>query len=278
MNITFWKMHGAGNDFILVDDRAQTFPVCDNAWLARIAARKTGVGCEGIILIQPSERADFRMKFFNPDGSEVEMCGNGARCVARLAHEIGIASERMKIETVAGVLKAEVDENMVRLHMTPPTDYRMDQWLPLTLPSPQGGEDKGEGLNHSFVNTGVPHVVVEIDVLDACDVQGLGARIRYHEIFTPAGTNANFISVTGPQSLRIRTYERGVEAETLACGTGIVAGALIAARLGRTKPPVSVTPASSDVLTVDFKLTAKGAKNVTLLGPAVHVFKGTLEY
>lgn len=284
-------MHGAGNDFILVDDRAQTFPVCDNVWLARIAARRTGIGCEGVILIQPSEKADFRMRFFNPDGNEVEMCGNGARCVARLAREIGAAPERMKIETIAGVLEAEVDENMVRLHMTPPTDYRMDQWLPLTLPSPQGGEDKGltlssprggedkgEELNYSFVNTGVPHVVVEADDIDTCDVQGLGARIRYHDNFAPAGANANFISVTGPQSLRIRTYERGVEAETLACGTGIVAGALIAARLGRTKPPVSAMAASGDILTVDFQLTAEGAENVTLLGPAVHVFKGILEY
>lgn len=261
-------MHGAGNDFILVDDRAQTFPVCDNVWLARIAARKTGVGCEGVILIQPSERADFRMKFFNPDGSEVEMCGNGARCVARLAHEIGVAPERMKIETVAGDLAAEVMGDKVRLKMMDPRDWQLDQRL----------EIDGKKIRYCFVNSGVPHVVVEADVLDACDVQGLGARIRYHEIFTPAGTNANFISVTGSQSLRIRTYERGVEAETLACGTGIVAGALIAARLGRTKPPVSVTPASGDILTVDFQLTDKGAKNVTLLGPAVYVFKGTLEY
>jgi len=268
MNIPFWKMHGACNDFILVDDRALTFPASDTAWLGRVAARRSGVGAEGIILIQPSDQANFRMRFFNPDGSEVEMCGNGARCVARLAHDIGAAPANMTIATVAGILKAAILGDQVRLHMTPPKDWRINRTLTLAR----------KKIAYSFVNSGVPHAVVEVKDLAACDVQALGAGIRHHKDFAPKGTNADFIAATGPRTLRLRTYERGVEAETLACGTGIVASALVAARLGRVTPPVQVTAASGDVLTVDFRLTKNGAEEVTLLGPAVHVFKGTLEY
>ena len=268
MRVDFWKMHGAGNDFILADDRALAFPATDQAWIARVAARRTGVGCEGVILIQPSDQASFRMRFFNPDGSEVEMCGNGARCVARLAHEIGAAPADMTIETAAGILRAAAMGGQVRLHMTPPRDWRLAGSLILAR----------KKIAYHFVNSGVPHAVVPVKDLAACDVQALGSGIRYHKDFAPKGTNANFIAVTGPQALHIRTYERGVEAETLACGTGIVAAALVAGRQGWVKPPVRVTAASGDVLTVGFRLTRNGAEDVTLLGPAVHVFKGTLDY
>jgi len=267
MNIPFWKMHGAANDFILVDDREASFPLNDTAWLAGIAARRTGVGCEGVILIQPSDKADFRMRFFNPDGSEVEMCGNGARCVARLAHEIGIAPRNMTIDTLAGILRAEALGNSVKLRLTPPSDWRVGRSL----------ECEDTKIEYSFVNTGVPHVVVPVEDLDACDVMALGRLIRRHKDFAPAGTNVNFIKKTGPQSIRVRTYERGVEAETLACGTGIVASALISAKLGQVTPPVSVSVAGGD-LSVDFQLTDSGAEEVTLLGPALHVFQGVLDY
>jgi diaminopimelate epimerase len=267
MRIAFWKMHGAGNDFILVDDRSETFPASDSGWIARIAQRRTGVGCEGVLLIQKSAQADFRMRFFNPDGREAEMCGNGARCVARLAHEIGAAPRAMSIETAAGILRAEAMEDRVRLTMTDPRDWRLGRRLVAG----------GVGVDYGFVNTGVPHAVVFRDDLDACDVAGLGAAIRYHPDFAPAGTNANFVKKTGPRSIRVRTYERGVEAETLACGTGIVASALVAARAAGVQPPVDVTARGGDVLSVDFRLTADGAERVTLLGPAVHVFRGTLD-
>ncbi len=267
MTIPFWKMHGAGNDFILVDDRAETFPATDAAWLRTIGTRKTGVGCDGIILIQPSDTANFRMRFFNPNGREAEMCGNGARCVARLAYEIGAAPSPMTIQTQAGVLRAEMEGDQVRLWMTDPRDWLMDQTLTLN----------GETVTYGFVNTGVPHAVVEVDDLDALDVQKRGAALRHHPAFAPAGANANFIQVTGPQALRVRTYERGVEAETLACGTGMVASALVAAAAGRVVPPVQVIPTGGDVLSVDFVLNGTDARETTLLGPAVHVFKGELE-
>ena len=268
MDISFWKMHGAGNDFILADDRAGTFPAADREWIASVTARRTGVGAEGVILIQPSDKADFRMRFFNPDGGEVEMCGNGARCVARLAYEIGAAPVRTTIDTVAGILKADVIGDSVRLEMTKPKDWRLNQVL----------EAAGRRFAYGFVNSGVPHVVAEVDDLEEIDVARYGAAIRSHADFAPAGTNANFISVDGPQSLSVRTYERGVEGETLACGTGVVASALIAGKLGWAKPPVSVRCASGDVLEVNYRLTQDGAEEVALLGPAVHVFHGVLTY
>lgn len=268
MLIPFHKMHGAANDFIVVDDRQQTFPAHDRAWMAKIMSRNTGVGSEGILLIQPSETADFRMRFFNPDGGEVDMCGNGARCIARLASELGVATQTMSFDTLAGVVAAEVQGETVRLTMTPPKDWRMDQSLKLN----------GETISYHFVNSGVPHVVVEVPDVAAVDLPRLGAAIRYHETFAPGGTNANFITVTGSNSLRLRTYERGVEAETPACGTGIVAAGLIAGRAGRVAPPVLITSAGGHELTVDFRLTANGADEVTLTGPAEHVFQGTLDY
>jgi diaminopimelate epimerase len=267
MKIPFWKMHGAANDFILVDDRAQTFPAADRDWLARVASRRTGVGCEGVILIQPSDKADFRMRFFNPDGGEVEMCGNGARCVARLAFEIGVATELMSIDTVAGILKAQVLGEAVRLTMTEPQELLMNRTL---------STDDGPLAYHS-VNTGVPHVVVPVDDLDGCDVMALGRMIRYHADMAPAGTNVNFIMTSGPDTIRVRTYERGVEAETLACGTGMVASALVAQQLGMVSAPVTVMPASGDQLHVDFTFSDGVPADVTLLGPAVHVFQGNLE-
>lgn len=268
MNLSFWKMHGAGNDFVLIDDRELRFPLDDAERLRKLAVRRTGIGCEGIILIQPSDRADFRMRFFNPDGREVEMCGNGARCVARLAHDLGAAPEQMTIETVAGILKAGACGDRVRLGMTPPLGWRT------------GGElamPDGAPLRFGFVNTGVPHVVVETDDLDACDVHTLGSAIRYHAEFAPSGTNANFMRIEGADGVRVRTYERGVEGETLACGTGVVASALIAARLDKVRPPVKVRTASGDTLTVSFRLTQDGAEDVVLEGPAVYVFTGTAE-
>jgi diaminopimelate epimerase len=269
MRIPFWKMHGAGNDFVLVDDRSLSFPSKDPRFLQGIAERRFGVGSDGIILIQPSESAHFRMRFFNPDGGEVEMCGNGARCVARLAAEIGAAPRQMKFDTVAGVIRADVNtEGRVRLVMTEPKGWAFNQTL----------EIAGQKLTYHFVNSGVPHAVVEVPDVAKTDVAGLGRAIRYHPQFQPAGTNANFITLTGPDSLTVRTYERGVEAETLACGTGITACGLMMGKLGKVKTPVHITCASGDVLDVDFTPTNDGATQVTLTGPAAHVFEGQLDY
>lgn len=266
--IPFWKMHGAANDFILVDDREQTFPAHDRDWLAQIVSRNTGVGSEGFILIQPSDRADFKMRFFNPDGNEAEMCGNGARCVARLAHEIGAAPPTMSIETMAGVVQAELKGEIVQLRMTDPTDWKMHQQL----------KANDTDITYHFVNSGVPHVVMETEEAKSVDLLTLGSTIRHHPAFAPQGTNVNFISLKGADTLRVRTYERGVEGETPACGTGIVASALIAGKLGRVGSPVRIISTSGNTLEVHFMLTEKGAEEVILMGPAVHVFEGIVRY
>jgi len=265
-SLPFWKMHGAGNDFILVDDRKGTFPCSDGAFIRDITHRRTGVGSDGVILIQDEPSADFRMRFFNPDGGEVEMCGNGARCVARLANEIGAAPKDMAFQTVAGLIRASVNDGLVTLTMTPPKDWRLNFSLDI----------EGTTYTAHFVNSGVPHVVIEVEDVASVDLQRLGAAIRYHTAFAPAGTNANFIQVTGPDSLTVRTYERGVEGETLACGTGMVACGLIAGKLGRVSHPVRITCASGDVLSVDYTDAGDDAGDVRLTGPAVHVFQGHL--
>jgi diaminopimelate epimerase len=267
MNTHFWKMHGAGNDFVLIDDREQAFPDQDHGLIRRLAQPKYGIGSEGVILIQPSETSDFRMRFYNPDGGEVEMCGNGARCVARLAHEIGAAPRSMSFDTMAGLIQAEVlKDQRVKLTMTEPKDWILNGELDLD----------GQNLPFHFVNSGVPHVVLVVENLAQADVASIGAALRYHSRFQPAGTNVNLIEITGPDSLSVRTYERGVEAETLACGTGMVASGLVAGALGLVSIPVRITCAAGDVLEVNYQATPHGAEGVTLTGPAVHVFEGDI--
>ncbi len=267
MKIAFWKMHGAGNDFILVNDRRAEFPCVQTGLIRMLCARNTGIGSEGLIVLRPSTAADFRMLFFNPDGSNAAMCGNGARCAARLAHELGLAPAQMTIETGAGLVRAGTKGDGVQLHLPPPGNWRMHQ--PLAVP---GLPD----LYH-YVNTGVPHAVIETAALDSMNLQQMGSAIRHHPDFAPHGTNVNFMTVTGADALRLRTYERGVETETPACGTGSVACALVAGRLGKVRPPVHVTCARGDVLEVGYRLSAAGADEVTLLGPALHVFEGQIE-
>ena len=261
MNIPFWKMHGAGNDFILVDDRSLRFPGADPAFVIRLCDRRRGIGSEGLLLIQPSATADFRMRFFNPDGSEADLCGNGARCIARLAHEIGAAPADMRIETAAGAVRAEVLHPLVRLHLPPPKDWHLNFSIVW----------KNQEIPLHFVNSGVPHAVCVVGDLATVNVPELGSFIRHHPLFAPAGTNADFIQLTGPQSLSIRTYERGVEAETLACGTGIAAAALVAEKTELVNAPVRVTTAGGDVLEVD-------TSPLTLTGPAEHSFRGEIDY
>lgn len=260
MKISFYKMHGAGNDFIVVDDRALRFPIADAAFIERICERRTGIGSDGILLLQPSEIADLKMRFINPDGNEVEMCGNGARCFARLAFDLGAAPEQMAIETVAGTIRAEILGDQVRLTLTDPVDWRM-------------GLDAGLARLVDFVNTGVPHVVARVDDLENLDIQASGSQIRHHDLFAPDGTNANFIKVETDGTLSVRTYERGVEAETLACGTGATAVALVAERQGWVQLPVAVHCAGGYDLTID-----SGAGGTTLSGGAATVFEGEVEY
>ncbi len=261
-------MHGAGNDFILVDDRDNRFPIGATEWLRSVSARRTGIGSDGFILIQTSDIADFRMRFINPDGGEVDLCGNGVRCVARLANELGVAGEEMSVQTGAGVVTARVQDNSIQVEMPPPKDWQFEKSLEVSTGP----------LTYSAVDTGVPHVVITVDDLNNLDINEIGLKIRHHEEFSPAGTNVDFVQITGPSSLKIRTYERGVERETLACGTGIVAVGILGCRSGVVSAPVQVTCAGGDVLEVNCDLTDEAVENITLTGPAIHVYQGTIEH
>lgn len=256
MKLSFEKMHGAGNDFILVDDRAISFPLENRALIARFASRPDGIGSEGVIFVRPSVRADFAMRFFNPDGSEAELCGNGARCVAAFAFETGVVSSRtMHFETRAGDVRAEV---------------LGDGRVKIALPDPRD-------LRPNFVNSGVPHAIVPVDDLVHAPVEAEGRRIRYSSAFAPAGTNVDFVKWTGPKSLAIRTYERGVEAETFACGTGSVASALVGVAQYQLQFPVTVTTARGYELVVDGRWERQRFSSITLTGPVQRVFSGVIE-
>jgi diaminopimelate epimerase len=265
--LRFTKMNGAGNDFILLDNRAGDIQLNRNQ-IARLCDRHRGVGADGILLLEkPSDHADFRMRYFNADGGEAEMCGNGARCFARFANKITGKKGRISFETPAGVIAAELSGDLVTLRMTEPTDLRLDIKLRVA----------NETKTVHFINSGVPHVVIPASRIDEVDVRREGAAIRHLEMFSPKGANVNFIEKRGPKKIAIRTYERGVEDETLACGTGIVASALIFAATENASSPINVLARGGDELQVGFEKTGAKFKNVILTGPAEFVFEGTVE-
>jgi len=263
----FTKMNGAGNDFILIDNRAGDIRL-DRSQITRLCDRHRGIGADGILLLEKaSNNADFRMRYFNADGGEAEMCGNGARCFARFANKIAGAHKRISFETPAGVIAAELVNELVTLQMTEPTDLRLNIELPV-------GEERK--IVH-FINSGVPHVVIPVPGFDDVNVCKEGSAVRRHKMFSPKGANVNFIEKLGPNKIAVRTYERGVEDETLACGTGIVASALIFATLENTNGPVTVIAHGGDKLQVGFDKSDNRFRNVTLTGPADFVFDGTID-
>jgi len=265
--LRFTKMNGAGNDFILFDNRTGSIAL-DRTQIAQLCDRHRGVGADGILLLEkPTNRADFRMRYFNADGGEAEMCGNGARCFARFANKIAGQKAQLSFETPAGVISAELAGDLVTLQMTEPTDLRLN--IDLSTP--------GENKTVHFINSGVPHVVIPVAKIDDADVRRHGAAIRHHKMFSPNGTNVNFIEKRGPNQIAIRTYERGVEDETLACGTGIVASALIFAANEKSSSPITVTTRGGDELQVGFDKADEGFRNVTLTGPAEFVFEGSID-
>ncbi|MFU8819618.1 MAG: diaminopimelate epimerase [Desulfurivibrio sp.] len=267
--VSFTKMSGAGNDFILLDHRRPLFEdtVAAQRFAKAVCERKFSVGADGLILIENSEQADFRWQFFNADGSIAEMCGNGARCAARFAHERGIAPARMTFLTLAGMIEAEVAGSAVLLTMTPPGAGRLNQRL--------AGPDGREVTIHSL-NTGVPHAVIFPDEIEQAPVREWGHHFRFHPHFAPAGSNVNFVGLVGENLLKVRTYERGVEDETLACGTGAVASALVAARLGRVASPTRIITSGREELVIHYRLTGEDFSQVRLEGPADFIYEGAL--
>jgi diaminopimelate epimerase len=267
--IPFEKMSGTGNDFVIIDNRTLGIPLAEQADLARkICRRMFSVGADGLFFIEESTVADFGWNFYNADGSVAEMCGNGSRCAARFAFRHGIAGKKMKFATLAGIIEAEIgeEEAVVRVRMTPPHDFRLG--LSLII----GNEERAVG----YVDTGVPHAVIFVDS-DDVPVNTWGRTVRFHQLFEPRGANANFVRLLPDGRLKVRTYERGVEAETMACGTGAVAAALIAAVQKRVESPVEVITSGGEMLTILFDLfDGPVADNVFLQGPTRLVCSGNL--
>jgi len=266
-NIEFWKMNGSGNDFILIDNRDGKVPERDMCALVKGACRRReSVGADGMIFIVNSEKYDFAWRFFNADGGEAEMCGNGSRCAARFASLNKIAGTSMTFETLAGPISAEVTGRIVKVLMPVPSGLRKDIDLRL----------KTGRINADFINTGVPHTVVYVQDLDQCPVFEQGREIRYHAEFSPAGTNANFIRVINPNYIEVRTYERGVEDETLACGTGSIASALAANARGMASSPVTIKTRGGEELKIYFEKNNDSFTKVWLEGGTAIACKGRL--
>ena len=264
--LSFTKMNGAGNDFVMIDNRDGGFTL-EAERIARLCDRHRGIGADGLIAAEPSTdaRAHLRMRYFNADGGEAEMCGNGARCFARFGAKLLGLSDSVAFETLAGTLTATLHGERVQLAMSTPHGESLGTSLSAA----------GEALTVHFLNTGVPHAVVFREQLATTDVRSLGAALRYHEHFAPKGTNANFAAVLPDGSLELRTYERGVEDETLACGTGVVASALLHHLLHNVPSPIAVKVRGGDTLLVAFERAADAFAHVTLTGPADFVFDGT---
>lgn len=268
MLVEFSKMNGAGNDFVLIDNRAQKLEI-SRGKVAGICDRHRGVGADGLILLVPcaSGNADWAWNFFNSDGSTGEMCGNGARCFARFVKMKTGASRDFTFETEAGIISARFHGELVTVNLTEPNDLRLNEKIALR---------EGSQALHS-VNTGVPHAVLFVPDADKAMVLQLGPEIRRHSHFGAKGTNVNFVQVLGPNQIRVRTFERGVEGETLACGTGVTASALISAKVHRFASPVRVQVQGGDQLEVSFREANGSFSDVRLTGPADFVFEGTIE-
>lgn len=266
-SIPFVKMQGSGNDFILIDNRPHHLDPSKVGDIVPLVCRRAqSVGADGLILLEDSDRADFRWHFFNADGSRAEMCGNGSRCAARWAHILGIAPAELEFESDVGVIAAEVKGRRVKIRLTEPTSIKWDVKIVVD----------GRNLHLHTLNTGVPHAVEFVDELDGCDVVKIGRGVRQHAHFEPAGTNMNFAKVIDRRHIAIRTYERGVEEETLACGTGAVASALASSKLGHTESPVGVLTQSGETLQISFQKSGDRYSEVCMEGDTALVYEGSM--
>jgi diaminopimelate epimerase len=274
--LRFARMHGCGNDFVVIDDRDGRLHARRTELAQTLCDRRKGLGGDGLILLQHSQEpsaADFRMTYVNRTGVDGEMCGNGARCAARRAVDLGLIqgsrSADLRMMTLAGIVRAAVGDSDVTLTMTAPRDERPS--VPLTI--------DGRHFDLFAIDTGVPHAVAFLDSsdgLERLDVEGIGRKIRRHDAFAPKGANANFAARQADGSYRMRTYERGVEMETLACGTGSVAVALAAYRRFGAVSPISILPSGGGRLVIGFRLEVGGFRDVTLTGPTETIAEGEI--
>lgn len=264
--LEFTKMHGAGNDFIMIDDMDCVFEESPGL-VAALCEFHRGIGADGLIVLRPAEGSDFEMRYFNSDGSGAEMCGNGARCAAMFACERGIAGKRMTFSTGAGPVSAEVTGNSVKIFLEPVHGLRLGIELP-------------NGITAGFAVSGVPHAAIMVGDVRNWERKRFietARSVRFDPVFEPDGTNVNIVTVESAGHLVYRTYERGVESETLACGTGAVGVSVLAAHMGLVSAPVTCETSGGDILETNFELTGNGAERCTLTGPAKIAFMGATD-
>lgn len=285
MHIPFSKYSGCGNDFILIDNRQQVFDTTRTESIVHLCHRRLGIGADGIVLLESSSSADadFRMRIFNADGGEAEMCGNGLRCLVRFIQELGVANDAFLIETMHQLIPTRISGEYISADMPAPTDCHFFDKLTI--------EETSYTLH--CLDTGVPHAVIFVDDLQDSRLMAVAPEIRYHPHFMPKGTNVNFAAINSNNEVEVRTYERGVEGETLACGTGAAAVAVVAACVHGLSSPIAIRPKSGETIYIAFPTiisrssleTAQSfdsecnePKNnvLTMTGPAVKIFSGLL--
>lgn len=258
MQYTFYKYQGTGNDFIIIDNRTDNFFKNDTKLIEKLCDRKFGIGADGLILLENDKHTDFRMVYFNADGKESSMCGNGGRCIAAFAKKLGIVANEATFEAIDGKHHATINSNgTVSLQMKDVDAVSLHE-------------------SYVFLDTGSPHHVEIVENLNSFDVKAEGAAIRYGDVYGTKGTNVNFVQQEASDKFSVRTYERGVEDETLSCGTGVTAVAIAMKMLAKTDNDSIKLATPGGLLTVTFRQEGNTFSNIYLTGPATFVFKGEI--
>ncbi|MEP0264171.1 diaminopimelate epimerase [Dokdonia sp.] len=259
MTIPFYKYQGTGNDFVIIDNRTLFFPKDDTKFVSKVCDRKFGVGADGLILLENHPELDFKMVYYNADGNQSSMCGNGGRCIVAFAKALKIIDSSTSFEAIDGLHEATIKDGVVHLKMQDVATIKATE-------------------TYSFLDTGSPHHIQFAENLETLDVKKEGASIRYSDLYGNAGSNINFVDQTGSDVFAVRTYERGVEDETLSCGTGVTAVALAMHHQGKTVSNRVQLSVEGGTLEVSFEKQAQGYENIFLIGPATHVFEGVITW
>ncbi len=266
--INFSKYQGLGNDFIIIDDRFLNFPFQDRSLIQRVCHRQLGIGADGLILLGISDAADYKMRIFNCDGREAKMCGNGLRCLVAFIRDSGLCMHSFTIETKSFIHTCSFLGDEIAVDLGPPKIFPKLDLLKLS--------DQTGTLYH--FDTGVPHGVIFVSDLDQKNLMLLGEEIRNHSVFSPDGINVNFVKILSSSKICMRTFERGVESETMACGTGAAAAALAAYRIFGMKEPVQVFFVNNEALKFQIVECDSKISNISMIGPASPVFSGTINF
>lgn len=259
MTHTFYKYQGTGNDFVFIDNRQEQFNKNNTKLIAHLCDRRFGIGADGLILLENDTTTDFKMVYFNADGNESTMCGNGGRCIVAFAEKLNIINGKTTFNAIDGLHEATINDGFVKLKMQDVDTIKVNK-------------------DHTFLNTGSPHHVALVSNIKQFDVKTEGAAIRYGDLYDAAGTNVNFVEPLDNNTFAVRTYERGVEDETLSCGTGVTAVALAMHTLKKANTQEVSLNVEGGTLKVSFEKTTNGYKNIWLQGPATLVFKGEIEW